>query len=106
MSPQEILSAAKPSVPLISLGTVYRVISGLLEGRQIAAVPVPGEPDRYELQSRAAHHHHHFHCNGCRRVFDVPGCGLKIETQLPAGFAVSRHEVMLYGTCRACAEPT
>lgn len=104
MTPQEILEKAKISVPRLSLGTVYRVIRGLLDDGEIAAVPVPGEADRYELQSMAAHHHHHFHCTGCRRAFDIPGCGLTIDAHLPPGFSVFRHEVMLYGSCRSCAE--
>lgn len=103
VSPQEVLAAAKPSVPLLSLGTVYRVIKGLAAEGAIASVTVPGEGDRYEPHSKAAHHHHHFQCNSCRRVYDIPGCGLRVEPHLPQGFSVSRHEVMLYGSCGSCA---
>jgi Fe2+ or Zn2+ uptake regulation protein len=36
-------------------------------------------------------------------VFDVPGCGLRIDTGLPKGFSLTRHEVVLYGSCSECA---
>ena len=103
VSPQEVLAAAKASVPLLSLGTVYRVIKALVSDGTIASVTVPGEGDRYEPQAKAAHHHHHFQCNSCRRVYDIPGCGLRVEPHLPKGFNVSHHEVMLYGHCGSCS---
>ncbi len=103
VSPQEVLALAKRRVPRLSLGTVYRVIKGLVAEGLLAPVMVPGEGDRYEPHSKAAHHHHHFQCNSCRRVYDIPGCGLRVEPHLPQGFSVSRHEVMLYGSCGSCA---
>lgn len=104
MSPQEVLVVAQRLVPRLSIATVYRVLKGLVDDTSVVPVPVPGEPDRYETQRRAAHHHHHFHCDSCLRVFDVPGCGLKVEAHLPTGFTLSKHEVMLYGQCSQCME--
>ena len=103
MTPQEVFIQAQRQVPLLSIATVYRVIRGLVTERALVPVAVPGEPDRYETQHRAAHHHHHFQCSACLRVFDIPGCGLRVDTQLPDGFVLRRHEVMLYGSCNECA---
>lgn len=102
MSPLEILEVAQQKVPRLSIATVYRVLKGLVDEGELVPVPVPGQPDRYETHIRAAHHHHHFHCDSCHRVFDVPGCGLRVEAHLPGGFTLSRHEVMLYGSCGQC----
>ena len=102
MSPSEVLVAAQKTVPRLSIATVYRVLRGLVEEGAVVPVPVPGEADRYETRGRASHHHHHFLCDSCHRVFDVPGCGLKVEAHLPGGFILSRHEVMLYGNCDQC----
>lgn len=103
LSPLEIQGLAQKEVPLLSLATVYRVIRSLVADKAIVPIAVPGEPDRYETVHRAAHHHHHFLCDSCDRVFDIPGCGLRIDTQLPGGFSIARHEVMLYGSCGDCS---
>ena len=102
LSPQEIYSEARQQVPTLSIATVYRVVRTLLSEKLIVPVAVPGESDRYETQLCAANHHHHFCCNDCHRLFDIPGCGLQVAAQLPRGFSLSRHEVMLYGSCRDC----
>ena len=49
-------------------------LHAFLEEGSVVAVPIPGEPPRYESRDAASRHHHHFHCGGCGRVFDVPGC--------------------------------
>jgi len=103
LSPGEILEGAKADSASLSLATVYRVVRGLVEDGSIVAVSLPGAPDRYETHACASHHHHHFHCDDCGRLFDVPGCGLHIDSSLPFGFSLKRHEVVLYGSCSECA---
>jgi Fur family ferric uptake transcriptional regulator len=102
LSPSEVHSAAVTVLPNVSLATIYRIVKSLQEEHKLAAVSLPGEPDRYEMKARADKHHHHFYCDRCRRVFDVPGCGLKVDAQVPKGFSIQRHEVVLYGTCNDC----
>jgi Fur family ferric uptake transcriptional regulator len=102
LSPAEILAGAKSGLASISLATVYRVVRALVDDGTIVAVSLPGAPDRYETHACAAHHHHHFHCDDCGRVFDVPGCGLRVNSPIPAGFSLKRHEVVLYGSCNEC----
>jgi Fur family ferric uptake transcriptional regulator len=102
LSPAEVHEQAVKQLPRISIATVYRIIRGLHDERRLASVALPGAPDRYEMESKAAHHHHHFHCDGCGRVFDVPGCGLRVDSRLPVGFSLRRHEVVLYGDCDEC----
>lgn len=103
LTPQELLEGARQKHTSLSLGTVYRVVRGLVEDGSIVAVSVPGAPDRYETRECASHHHHHFHCDSCGRMFDVPGCGLHIENLVPKGFTMKRHEVVLYGSCKECS---
>jgi Fur family ferric uptake transcriptional regulator len=102
LSPVEVFQSASRTLPSLSLATVYRIIRGFIEEQRVVAVSLPGAPDRYETKGCAEHHHHHFLCDGCGKVFDVPGCGFKLETELPAGFSVKRHEVVLYGDCKEC----
>ncbi len=102
LSPAEVYEQARTNLPSISLATVYRTLRTLCEDGALTPVAVPGAPDRYETSQRAQRHHHHFLCDDCQRVFDIPGCGLRSDTKLPAGFSLSRHEVMLYGRCSEC----
>lgn len=102
LSPNEVHLAALEVIPKVSVATVYRTLRSLQDDQKIVSVSLPGEADRYETKSKADHHHHHFHCDSCGKVFDVPGCGLRVDAKVPAGFAIKRHEVVLYGHCAGC----
>ena len=102
LSPSEVHSSALRVLPRVSVATIYRILRSLQDEQKIVSVMLPGAPDRYETKSRANHHHHHFHCDGCGRVFDVPGCGLRVDAHVSGGFSIKRHEVVLYGSCNEC----
>lgn len=104
MSPAEVLQVVSRSLPSLSLATVYRIIRSFVEENRVVPVSLPGAPDRYETKCCADHHHHHFLCDRCGKVFDVPGCGFRLESGLPDGFSVKRHEVVLYGNCVDCQD--
>ena len=100
LGPQEVLDLAQHDVPGIGLATVYRTIKLMLEDQELSAVELPGEPSRYEPASRAQNHHHFFKCEDCGRVFEIQGCGVADPDSLtPPEFSVTRHELVLYGTC-------
>lgn len=103
LSVQEILDHAQEQVPGLGIATVYRNLKALVEEGWLATVDMPGQPSRYERAE--LEHHHHFQCEACDRVFDIPGCAhLAQDHKTPAGFVVSRHEVMLYGLCADCQQ--
>ena len=102
LGPAEIYQQASQALPTLSLATVYRIVRTLCDEGIVVPVPIPGQPDRYETHKRAAHHHHHFLCDGCKRLFDVPGCGLRIELHNMPGFKVREHSVVLFGNCKEC----
>ena len=85
----------------IGIATVYRNIERLVAGRLLERVDLPGRAPRYEL--RRDRHHHHFLCLRCDRVYDIGGCSASLRQGLRNGFRVDGHEVVLYGTCAACA---
>jgi Fur family transcriptional regulator, ferric uptake regulator len=66
---------------------------------------------RYELAEEFTGHHHHLICQGCGAIEDLDGCLLADAalTQLARyirrtrRFAVTEHEVRLFGLCRRCA---
>lgn len=101
LSPQEALSAAQLDLPGLGIATVYRNIKSFVERGWLRSVELPGVPDRYEVAGKD--HHHHFHCRACDGVFEVEECPGELERISPEGFEVDSHEIILYGTCSACA---
>ena len=100
LSPEETLSYAQKHVQGISIATVYRNISTLVEENWLTAISVPGEPARYEVAGKE--HHHHFRCTSCNKVFEMPGCAIQTQPNLPKGFKVTGHEFFLFGFCSSC----
>ena len=99
--PTEMLEGAQQAVAGLGMATIYRNLKALVEAGEVRAVELPGEPTRFE----SAHlgHHHHFQCRVCEKVFDVQSCPGNLAALAPQGFIVERHELTLYGQCRACA---
>lgn len=104
LSPAEVYRDASTSVPSLSLATVYRILKSFTEDGTLVPVSLPGAPDRYETRLCADRHHHHFLCDKCGRVFDIPGCGLKVQQCRLPGFSIRAHEVVLYGICKECGK--
>ncbi|MEO0966440.1 MAG: transcriptional repressor [Planctomycetota bacterium] len=103
LSMAEIHQRAAQAVPTLSLRTAYRVVHRLLDDQDAVAVPVLGQPDRYEPAAVADRHHHHFRCEACDRVFDIAGCPGGLKRMLPEGFELAGHELTLWGRCAECA---
>ena len=101
LSPQEILKAAQPKHRGLGIATIYRAIRELISEKRLVPVELPGLPPRYELAGKD--HHHHFECRDCGRVLEIEGCGVDLRKIAPRGLRVERHEIFLYGVCRACA---
>jgi Fur family ferric uptake transcriptional regulator len=100
LSPEEVLASAQGEVEGLSIATVYRNISALLESTWLTSIAMPGEALRYEVAGKA--HHHHFRCNGCGKVFEMQGCDVTLRPRLPRGFRVTGHEFFLFGRCADC----
>ena len=54
LSAAEVLSLAGLYAPGLGIATVYRTLSHFLEEGSVAAVPIPGEPPRYESRDAAS----------------------------------------------------
>ena len=100
LSPEETLNYAQEQVEGISIATIYRNISHLVEERWLTPVEIPGESTRYEVAGKG--HHHHFRCNVCGKVYETHGCELHGRPRLPRGFRVTGHEFFIYGVCSEC----
>ncbi|MES2124708.1 MAG: transcriptional repressor [Gemmatimonadota bacterium] len=96
----EVLEEARSEVGGVGIATIYRNIRTLLDEGWLEQIDLPGEVPRYEMAGKA--HHHHFRCVQCNRVYDIPGCVASLQQLVPPGFALQRHELVLYGSCDAC----
>ncbi|MDI6711949.1 MAG: transcriptional repressor [Anaerosomatales bacterium] len=87
------------SRPGIGLATVYRAVAAMADAGYLARV---GERDGAALYAVCGHdgHHHHAVCERCGAVTPVE-CAF-VPSALPAGFAMTRHEVAIYGVCAEC----
>lgn len=100
LSPSEVLDLARADVPTLGIATVYRALNDMVDEHLLRTVELPGIAPRYE--KAGLHHHHHFHCNTCDKVYDLDGCLLKNNLNLPEGFEVTAHDITLSGTCPHC----
>jgi Fur family transcriptional regulator, ferric uptake regulator len=101
LSPFEVLELAKKHSPGLGIATVYRTIKVLVEDAWLAPVPLPNEAPRYEVAGKP--HHHHFSCKQCGKVYDISGCPGDLKGIAPVGYQVESHDIVLYGSCAACA---
>ena len=96
--------------------TLYRVLEWLVEtglAHRIAgedriwrfSVAHPGEPDAKGHTHHANEPHGHFQCDACRRMFciDAPVGVEQNLSRLPEGFVGRDAELLIRGTCPACA---
>lgn len=100
LSPQEVLDRGRKAVPNMSLATVYRTLTVLLDEGILTRVELPGQAPLYE--SALLKHHHHFHCEICGRTYDIEGCPGDLSRLVPPGFELIRHDLTLFGHCAAC----
>ena len=102
LSALETHRRVRARVPGAGLATIYRALGALAAEGRLSPVALPGQPARYEKSAKE--HHHYFQCDECHRVFEIDACPGDMARQAPKGFAVKRHEVILYGECGECGE--
>lgn len=91
----------KPSMPKLSLGTVYRNLHQMAEEGRI--MEIPGPVVRFDANTAP---HTHFSCCECGGVsdLDIPydiGLDQLVERN---GSKVLTHNLMFYGVCPVCME--
>ncbi|MDR0387933.1 MAG: transcriptional repressor [Treponema sp.] len=110
---QWIYNKLKPSIPSLSLGTVYRNLNVFLEeGSVVSAGVVDGE-ERFDGRVNP---HPHLVCCRCGKIADLPcsagegpmpadGDGLREAggSELPEGFVIDYRKTVYYGLCGECA---
>ncbi|WP_250675729.1 transcriptional repressor [Paraclostridium ghonii] len=92
----------KKDNPNLSLGTVYRNLSQLVNHGYIQKVSIPGFPDRFDAN---VVEHNHIICDVCGNIQDIHSDILK---NIPATLSnelnieITSCTVILHGICKNC----
>ncbi len=98
----EVMQAAAPRLPGLSLPTVYATLELLSGLGLVRRVEAGGHAVRWDPDPAP---HAHFACDACGEVQDVPGsadAGALERTARRAGLVVDGVDVVLHGRCAAC----
>jgi Fur family peroxide stress response transcriptional regulator len=99
---EQLYTDLKPSLPKLSLGTVYRNLSLLESIGEVIKISTSGESDRYDGNVGA---HYHFACESCGCVDDVPiPFDFEVDKLVSSsiGADIKRHSTIFFGTCKKC----
>lgn len=103
-SAEEIYQRVRQTLPLISLGTVYRNLQRLVEEGRIHLLLVGERIARYDSMLTE---HDHFICLQCGGVVDVlleRGRQVNLTPLVEQGFTVATHSLSVHGLCPQCAQ--
>ncbi|MDR1047779.1 MAG: transcriptional repressor [Treponema sp.] len=102
-SARQIYEELKPSIPGLSLGTIYRNLGLFREEKAAASLGVVNGEERFDGRTEG---HSHLICEGCGKVMDVP---LELQEELDAklsfkmnSFSIDTGKTVLYGYCEDC----
>ncbi len=106
LTAQEIEDALRAARRSCSRASVYRILDELEGMGLVARVETGQAMVRYERARDSEEHHHHLVCDSCGLVMPFSDDALeraiaRISGRVP--LAVSEHEIVLHGACRACA---
>lgn len=95
----ERMTERRPGLP-----TVYRNLERFVREGWAESILGSDQVMRF-VRCDSRHHHHHLQCEGCGRTVEVEACGIEDSLKqlgTPAGFTITRHQLLLYGLCGAC----
>jgi Fur family peroxide stress response transcriptional regulator len=104
---QWVYDQLKPSIPDLSLGTVYRNIAFFREEGLVESVGVVSGEERFDGDTSP---HPHAVCSRCGKIIDLPD-EAKVElnrifsVDIP-NFTIDKRNTVFYGICRDCNEET
>lgn len=93
-----IYDLCKKEIPNISLGTVYRNLSNLVDDKLIIRIKV-SDMDRYDKNIL----HSHFICDKCNEIYDIFDDDYSSKKYIN-GNLVTGYEIKYKGICKKCME--
>ena len=99
-----VYAGIKEEFPNISLGTVYRNLSLLVELGEIAKISTGNGPDRFDCNTKP---HSHFICTQCHCIKDIEMADMDYITQKASenfDGEITAHTTTFYGICKNCLD--
>ncbi|MBN1480901.1 transcriptional repressor [candidate division KSB1 bacterium] len=99
-----IYAQLKKEFPKLSLGTVYRNLSTLIDQGLVNKIHFGSTFDRFEANTKP---HYHLICESCGKIFDF---NMKIYENLNeqakqlTTFTINYHKLDFYGICQECSQ--
>jgi Fur family peroxide stress response transcriptional regulator len=92
-----------PTLPSISLDTVYRTLTTLEQYGLVARIQTTESQARFEAVCTP---HHHLICSRCKQVIDFQWPAVE-QLELPADIhqwgAIDSKTIVMYGICKTCS---
>lgn len=102
-SPETLYARVKPTMPSLSLATIYKTLETLVRAGLALEVPVTGNAKRYDANTDRHHHLLCTRCNAVRDHYDATLDRVTPPAHLP-GFTAHTVSVQIHGLCDACAQ--
>ena len=99
-----VYAGIKQEFPNISLGTVYRNLSLLVELGEISKITTGNGPDRFDYNTSP---HTHFICTQCHSIEDIELAEIEELTKKASESfdgKILNHTTTFYGICKHCLE--
>ena len=98
----QVYEGVRKVLPNISLGTVYRNLSSLVESGDIISLSIGDGRERFDSDKSL---HLHLHCKSCGAIIDRPiQNDVLRKTALFDGFSPESSVCVVYGLCKNCQE--
>jgi len=100
----ELARSLSDSGQSIGIATVYRGLATLEEAGLIESIQL-ADKKRYERADKA--HHDHMICTACGSIEEFAHAtieSLQLSVAAEKGFAVSGHQLVMFGLCRKCTQ--
>lgn len=100
-TPEMLFNAVSPTMPSLSLATIYKSLEALRALGLVREVPVVSDSRRYDANLDA---HHHLVCERCGSVTDYYNDDIApaVPRRTIRGFSAHSVTVNITGTCAAC----
>ena len=95
----EIYQEAKTTNPTMSLATVYKNVTSLIETNLLKEVAINNQKSKYELTKEP---HSHLICKQCGSVEDINSNNLFTLNRDNLDFDIEDIELNIYGVCSKC----
>lgn len=102
-----VVAGVRELLGRVSVQAVYDTLNAFTDRDLVRRIENAGRPAQFE--TRVKDNHHHLVCQQCGEITDVD-CGMGRAPCLTpsdsAGFLIDEAEVVLWGLCRNCVQPT